>query len=58
LKESAPLLYGKAYTPVDISVNVKNTLERLWMRQERGQDIGLGSTRDELERCARDITHS
>jgi hypothetical protein len=26
LKESARLLYRKAYTPVDISVNVENTL--------------------------------
>jgi hypothetical protein len=56
LKESAPLLYGKAYTPVNISVNVKNTLKRLRMSQKRGQDLGLASMRDELERCARDIT--
>jgi hypothetical protein len=57
LKESAPLLYGKAYTPVDISVNVENTLERLRIRQERGQDLGMASTwRDELERCTRDVT--
>jgi hypothetical protein len=57
LKESAPLLYGKAYTPVDISVNVENTLERLRIRQERGQDLGLASMREELERCARDVFH-
>jgi hypothetical protein len=29
LEESAPLLYGKAYTPVDITVNVDNTLKRV-----------------------------
>jgi hypothetical protein len=56
LKESAPLLYGKAYTPVDISVNVENTLERLRVRQERGQDLGVASMRDKLELCARDVT--
>jgi hypothetical protein len=56
LKESAPLLYGKAYTPVDISVNVENTLKKLRMRQERGQELGLASMRDELKRCARDFT--
>jgi hypothetical protein len=26
------------------------------MRHERGQDLGLASMRDELERCARDVT--
>jgi hypothetical protein len=42
---------------VDISVNVKNTLKRLRIRQERGQDLGLASRwRDELECCARDVT--
>jgi hypothetical protein len=56
LKESAPLLYGKAYTPVDISGNVKNTLARLRTRQERGLDLGMAVLRDELERCARDVT--
>jgi hypothetical protein len=56
LKESAPLLYGKAYTPVDISCNVENMLKRLRTRQERGQDLGLAVFRDELERCARDVT--
>jgi hypothetical protein len=56
LKESAPLLYEKAYTPVDISGNGKNTLKRLRTRQERGQDLGLAVFRDELKRCARDVT--
>jgi hypothetical protein len=57
LKESAPMLYGKAYTPVDITVNVNNTLKRVRIRRERGQDVGLASTwRDELEHCARDAT--
>jgi hypothetical protein len=57
LKESAPLLYGKANTPVDITVNVDNTLKRVQIRWERGQDLGLASTwRDELEHCSRDVT--
>jgi hypothetical protein len=48
LKESVPLLYGKAYTPVDITVNVDNT--RVRIRRETGQDHGLASTwRNELE---------
>jgi hypothetical protein len=56
LKESAPLLYGKAYTPVAISVNIENTLARLRTRQKRGLDLGMAIIRDELERCARDVT--
>jgi hypothetical protein len=55
LKESAPLLYRKAYTPVDISGNVENTLARLRTRQERGLDLGMAVLRDKLERCARDV---
>jgi hypothetical protein len=54
LKESAPLLYGKASKPVDISGNVENTLSRLRTRQERGLDLGMAILRDEFERCARD----
>jgi hypothetical protein len=56
LKESAPLLYGKAYRPEDISGNVENTLKRLRTRQERGLDLGMAVLREELERCARDVT--
>jgi hypothetical protein len=39
LKESAPLLYGKTYTPVDITINGDNTLERVQRRQEIGHDV-------------------
>jgi hypothetical protein len=56
LKESAPLLYGKAYTPVDISGNFKVTLARLRARQERGLDLDVAFLRDELESCLRYIT--
>jgi hypothetical protein len=56
LKESAPLLYWKAYTPVDISGNVENTLARLRTRQERGLDLGMAVLREDLERCARYVT--
>jgi hypothetical protein len=39
LKESAPLLYGKTYTPVDITINGDNTLERVQRRREMGHDV-------------------
>jgi hypothetical protein len=53
LKESAPLLYRKTYTPVDISGNFKVALTRLRTRQERGLDLEVAFLRDELMSCSR-----
>jgi hypothetical protein len=47
------LLFGKAYTPEDISVHFKLTLARLRARQDRGVDLDVGFLRDELESCSR-----
>jgi hypothetical protein len=44
LKESALLLYGKTYTPVDITINGNNTLKRVQRRPEIGHDVGLDAT--------------
>jgi hypothetical protein len=55
-KESALLLYGKAYRPVDISGNVKVTLARLRARQDRVLDLDVAFLRDELESCSRYVT--
>jgi hypothetical protein len=56
LKESAPLLYGNTYMPVDISGNLKVTLARLRTRQERGLDLDVAFLRDKLESCSRYVT--
>jgi hypothetical protein len=56
LKESAPLLYGKAYTPVDISGNYKVTLARLRAGQDRGLDLDVAFLRDKLKSCSRYVT--
>jgi hypothetical protein len=40
LKESAPLLYGNTYAPVDITVNGDNTLARVRNRRAMGHDVG------------------
>jgi hypothetical protein len=53
LKESAPLLYGKAYTPVDISGHFKLTLARLRAWQDRGVDLDVNFLKDELKRSSR-----
>jgi hypothetical protein len=39
LKESAPLLYGKTYTPVDLGTDGDNTIARMRNRRAMGQDI-------------------
>jgi hypothetical protein len=57
LKESAPLLYGKTYTHVDITINGDNTLERVQRRREMGHDVGATSTwSQEIGQCVRDAT--
>jgi hypothetical protein len=57
LKESAPLLYGKTYTPVDITINGGNTLKRVQRRREMGHDVGSAATwSQEIAQCVRDAT--
>jgi hypothetical protein len=57
LKESAPLLYGKTYTPVDITINGDNTLERVQRSREMGHDVGSASMwSQEITQCVRDAT--
>jgi hypothetical protein len=57
LKESAPLLYGKTYTPVDINVNGDNTITRVRNRRAMGHDFGSDATWcQEIEQCVRDAT--
>jgi hypothetical protein len=55
LKESAPLLYGKTYTTVDITINGNNTLERVQRRREMGHDVGSAATWNQaIAQCMRD----
>jgi hypothetical protein len=57
LKESAPLLYGKTYTPVDITVNGNNTLAMVRNRRVMGHDVGSDTTwSQEIAQCVRDAT--
>jgi hypothetical protein len=57
LKESAPLLYGKTYTPVDITIKGDNTLKRVQRRREMGHDVGSAATwSQEIAQCVRDAT--
>jgi hypothetical protein len=52
LKESAPLLYGKTYTPVDITVNGDNTLARVRNRRAIGHVVESDATWcQEIEQC-------
>jgi hypothetical protein len=57
LKESAPLLYGKTYMPVNITVNGDNTIARVRNRWAMGNDVGSDATWcQEIEQCVRDAT--
>ena len=57
MKDSTPLLYGKTYTPVDITVNGDNTLARVRNRRAMGHDVGSAATwSQEIAQCVRDAT--
>jgi hypothetical protein len=56
-KESAPLLYGKTYTPVDIAADSNNTITRMQNRQAMGQDVGQHAVWcQEIAQCVREAT--
>jgi hypothetical protein len=57
MKESAPLLYGKTYTPVDITTDGDNTIARIRNRRAMGHDVGPDAMWcQEIAQCMREAT--
>jgi hypothetical protein len=57
LKESAPLLYGKTYTPVDIAAEGDSKIARVRNRRAMGPDVGQDAVWcQEIAQCVRELT--